>query len=142
VHDVFDLGRGGFAHLELTDGHGADALDGGAPHPGEIRIGDRNYTRAAGCDACPLEFQSAAPIRKWAAAWQTVNRPNEVTLVEFLVHALLFSRWIGVPLRSRSDHKGTRKKQPTENDCNSGRRNRQQQTLTPFPMNGHVSLPS
>ncbi len=46
VHGVLDLGRGGFAHLELTDAHGAEALDRGAPHPGEIRIGDRNYARA------------------------------------------------------------------------------------------------
>jgi Transposase DDE domain len=46
VHGVFDLGRGGFAHLELTDKHGAEALERGAPHPGEIRIGDRNYARA------------------------------------------------------------------------------------------------
>jgi hypothetical protein len=95
-----------------------------------------------GCDVCPLEFQSAAPIRKWAAARQPVTRPNEDTLVEFLVHALLFSRWIGIPLRSRSDHEGTREKQPTENGCNCGRKNRQQQTLTPFPKNGHVSPPS
>ena len=42
----FDLGRGGFSHLELTDQHGAEALERGAPHPGEIRIGDRNYARA------------------------------------------------------------------------------------------------
>ena len=47
VHGVFDLGRGGFSHLELTDQHGAEALDRGAPHPGEIRIGDRNYARAS-----------------------------------------------------------------------------------------------
>ncbi|MGC1459676.1 MAG: transposase [Steroidobacteraceae bacterium] len=46
VHGVFDLGRGGFSHLELTDKHGAEALERGAPHPGEIRIGDRNYARA------------------------------------------------------------------------------------------------
>jgi len=46
VHGVFDLGRGGFSHLGLTDGHGAEALERGAPHPGEIRIGDRNYARA------------------------------------------------------------------------------------------------
>jgi Transposase DDE domain len=46
VHGVFDLGRGGFAHLELTDAHGAEALERGAPHAGEIRIGDRNYARA------------------------------------------------------------------------------------------------
>jgi len=47
VHGVFDLGRGGFSHLDLTDQHGAEALERGAPHPGEIRIGDRNYARAS-----------------------------------------------------------------------------------------------
>jgi hypothetical protein len=46
VHGVFDLGRGGFSHLELTDEHGAEALERGAPQPGEIRIGDRDYARA------------------------------------------------------------------------------------------------
>ncbi len=46
IHGVFDLGRGGFSHLELTDQHGAEALERGAPRPGEIRIGDRNYARA------------------------------------------------------------------------------------------------
>jgi len=46
VHGVFDLGRGGFSHLGLTDAHGAEALERGAPHPGEIRIADRNYARA------------------------------------------------------------------------------------------------
>ena len=43
VHGVFDLGRGGFSQ---TDKHGAEALERGVPHPGEIRIGDRNYARA------------------------------------------------------------------------------------------------
>lgn len=47
VHGVFDLGRGGFSHLELTNGQGAEALDRGAPLTGEIRIGDRNYARAS-----------------------------------------------------------------------------------------------
>jgi len=46
IHGVFDLGRGGFSHLELTDQHGAEALERGAPLAGEIRIGDRNYARA------------------------------------------------------------------------------------------------
>ncbi len=45
VHGVFDLGSGGFSHLELTDKHGAEALERGAPVAGEIRIGDRNYAR-------------------------------------------------------------------------------------------------
>jgi hypothetical protein len=45
VHGVFDLGGGGFSHLELTDKHGAEALERGAPLAGEIRLGDRNYAR-------------------------------------------------------------------------------------------------
>ena len=44
---VYDLGRGGFSHLDLTDKHGAEAIERGAPIPGEIRIGDRNFGRAA-----------------------------------------------------------------------------------------------
>ncbi len=47
VHAVYDLGRGGFSHLELTDKHGAEAIDRGAPISGEVRIGDRNYGTAA-----------------------------------------------------------------------------------------------
>jgi len=46
VHAIFDLGRGGFSHLELTDGKGAEALTWGAPVPGEVRIGDRGYCKA------------------------------------------------------------------------------------------------
>src|SRR5882724_4448168 len=46
IHGVLDLGSGGFSHLELTDKHGGEALDRGAPVAGEIRIGDRNYARA------------------------------------------------------------------------------------------------
>jgi hypothetical protein len=45
IHGVFDLGSGGFSHLELTNKHGAEALERGAPLAGEIRIGDRNYAR-------------------------------------------------------------------------------------------------
>ena len=43
IHGVYDLGQGGFSHLELTDRHGGEGLSRGAPVPGEIRIGDRNY---------------------------------------------------------------------------------------------------
>jgi IS4 transposase len=46
VHAVYDLGRGGFSHLDLTDGHGAEVIDRGAPIAGEVRIGDRNYANA------------------------------------------------------------------------------------------------
>jgi len=46
LHGVYDLGRGGFSHLELTDKHGAETIERGAPVPGEIRIGDRGFARA------------------------------------------------------------------------------------------------
>jgi len=46
LHAVYDLGRGGFSHLELTDKHGAEAIERGIPIPGEIRIGDRYFARA------------------------------------------------------------------------------------------------
>ena len=46
VHGVFDLGRGRFSHLALTDVQGAESMARGAVLEGEIRIGDRNYARA------------------------------------------------------------------------------------------------
>ena len=46
VHAVYDLGRGGFSHLELTDDRGAEAITRGAPIAGEIRIADRYFARA------------------------------------------------------------------------------------------------
>jgi hypothetical protein len=46
VHGVYDLGRGGFTHLEVTDSHGGEALDRGEPVAGEIRIADRGYANA------------------------------------------------------------------------------------------------
>jgi hypothetical protein len=46
LHAIYDLGRGGFSHLELTDKHGAETIERGTPVAGEIRIYDRNYGRA------------------------------------------------------------------------------------------------
>jgi hypothetical protein len=46
LHGVYDLGRGGFSHLELSDQHGGETIERGAAAPGEIRIGDRGFARA------------------------------------------------------------------------------------------------
>ena len=48
VHAVYDLGAAGFSHFEVTDKHGGEALNRGAAIPGEIRLGDRNYSTAKG----------------------------------------------------------------------------------------------
>ena len=45
IHGVFDLGRGGFSHLSLTDQHVGETVARGAPIPGEVRLGDRNFAR-------------------------------------------------------------------------------------------------
>jgi hypothetical protein len=46
IHGVYDLGLGRFTHLEVTDGHGAEALDRGAPAASEVRVADRGYANA------------------------------------------------------------------------------------------------
>ena len=46
VHGVYDLARGCFSHLVVTDAKGGEALDRGAPVAGEIRIADRGYANA------------------------------------------------------------------------------------------------
>ena len=51
VHAVYDLGRGGFSHLELTDDRGAEAITRGVPIAGEIRIADRYFARAGAMQA-------------------------------------------------------------------------------------------
>ncbi len=38
MHGVYDLGAGGFSHLELTDKHGGEALDRGAGVEGERQM--------------------------------------------------------------------------------------------------------
>jgi hypothetical protein len=66
AHGVYDLGGGGFSHLELTDKPGGEALDRGPDVEGEtgvegeIRIADR------GCSA-------AKALRRFIAAGQTVD---------------------------------------------------------------------
>lgn len=46
IHAVYDLGRGGFSHLELTDGQGAETINRGAPVAGSVMIADRGYAKA------------------------------------------------------------------------------------------------
>jgi hypothetical protein len=46
LHAVYDLGRGGFSHLQLTDRRGAETLNRGQPIKGEVEIADRGYAKA------------------------------------------------------------------------------------------------
>jgi hypothetical protein len=46
LHGVYDLGRGGFSHLEITDQHGAESVLRCEPTSNEVRIADRGYAKA------------------------------------------------------------------------------------------------
>ena len=52
VHGVYDLGRGGFSHLEVTDRHGAESLLRCEPVTDEVLIADRGYAKARELRAC------------------------------------------------------------------------------------------
>jgi hypothetical protein len=87
VHGVFDLGSGGFSHLELTDKHGAEALERGAPLAGEIRIGDRNYARVPVLQRFLAEARGKADfiVRVGWNAWQlSTPRGKSFDLIGYL----------------------------------------------------------
>jgi len=52
IHGVYDLGQGGFSHLEITDTHGAESLLHCAPVTNEVLIADRGYAKAKALRAC------------------------------------------------------------------------------------------
>jgi hypothetical protein len=52
IHGVYDLGLGGFSHLEITDAHGAESLLHCAPVTNEVLIADRGYAKAKALRAC------------------------------------------------------------------------------------------
>ena len=72
IHGVYDLGGGGFTHLEVTDGHGAEALDRGAPVAGEIRVADRGYANAQAWQRF-LQTQSAGVDFIVRMRWNTIR---------------------------------------------------------------------
>ena len=60
LHGVYDLGRGGFSHVELTDRTGAESLLRCAPVAGEVLIADRGYAKAKELPACLAPSGSGA----------------------------------------------------------------------------------
>jgi Transposase DDE domain len=60
LHGVYDLSRGGFSHVELTDRTGAESLLRCAPVAGEVLIADRGYAKAKELRACLAPSGSGA----------------------------------------------------------------------------------
>lgn len=52
LHAVYDLGRGGFSHLSITDRKGAELLLRAEPAAGEVLLADRGYAKARELQAC------------------------------------------------------------------------------------------
>lgn len=89
IHAVFDLGSGGFSHLELTDKHGAEQATRGAPRPGEVRIMDRNYARAPSLAALRRHSADQADfiVRvRWKAFSLRQPDGTAFSLIEYLQH--------------------------------------------------------
>jgi hypothetical protein len=87
IHAAFDLGRGCFSHLELTDKHGAESLQRGAPVPGEVRIADRNYASAAALLRLREQSNNAADfiVRvRWKSFALSTSDKKPVDLIEYL----------------------------------------------------------
>src|ERR1700691_2527155 len=96
VHAVYDLGAGGFSHFELTDKHGAEALDRGAAIRGEIRLADRNYSNAKGLRRL-RESVGKTDDKKFDLAEHLRNMPADKLTDDLVV-------WIegaGAPMRTR-----------------------------------------
>lgn len=103
IHSVFDLGRGGFCHLSLTDQHSGETVAYGAPLPDEVRIGDRNFARPRALQAFRQTSDNQADFivrLRWKAFTLTwpdgkpfnlithlSKLPNDASPHEVLVHA-------------------------------------------------------
>ena len=64
IHAGFDLGGGGFSHLELTDKYGAESVLRGPAIPGEVRIGDRNFANAKALHSFLAPSRHQGPLSK------------------------------------------------------------------------------
>jgi DDE family transposase len=103
VHGVFEPGGGGFSHLELTDRHGAEALERGAPLAGEIRIGDRNYSRVPVLKRFLTEARGKADfiVRVgWNALRLSTPKGKSFDLIGYLQHLTCGMRSHDVTLRA------------------------------------------
>ena len=87
VHGVFDLGLGGFSHLEVTDKHGAETLDRGRVLAGEIRIADRGYANAAALRRLRSETCDAADFivrMRWNGLRLSTPDGRSFNLIKYL----------------------------------------------------------
>lgn len=104
LHAVYDLGCGGFSHLELTDRQGAETLNRGTPIKGEVVIADRGYAKARDmaayldrhdahdfivrvgwnalrlCDTAGKPFDLVATLRAWRTDAKQAGEPREWTV--------------------------------------------------------------
>jgi hypothetical protein len=97
IHGVYDLGRGGFSHLEVTDSHGGEALDRGRPVPGEIRIADRGYANARA-------WQRFLQARDERADFIVRMRWNSIRLVDEKGASFDLADWLRTRPRESETH--------------------------------------
>ena len=72
VHGVYDLGSGGFSHLEVTDTKGAESLPRREPVANEVLIADRGYAWAKELRACAAPGGAHARDFIVRAGWKSL----------------------------------------------------------------------
>lgn len=77
IHATYDLGAGGFSHLELTDGRGAEALSRAVCDEGGVMIADRGYAKAG--EMAAFRTGSGGRLRDFIirAGWNMLRLESE-----------------------------------------------------------------
>jgi hypothetical protein len=113
LHAIYDLAEQRFSHFELTDIHGAEALERSPVSPGEIRLADRVYARPdglrhileaggdflvrVGSRSLRLAGQDGRPFKLSAAL--RCSRQTGTADVPVLIHHGRSRRWTPQPAR-------------------------------------------
>ena len=100
VHGVYDLGCGGFTHLEVTDSHAGEALDRGMPVAGEIRIADPGYANAQA-------WHRFLDAREERTDFIVRMRWNTINLVDEACKAFDLVAWLQTRPQDRETHQIT-----------------------------------
>ena len=101
LHGVYDLERGGFCHLEVTDRTGAESLLRCAPVTGEVLLADRGYAKAKELRACLAPSASGRRDFIVRVGWKALALRNRAGRPFSLIAQLKKPRSIG-PVREWS----------------------------------------
>ncbi len=105
IHASYDPATGHFAHLEITDGHGAECLTRSPVNPGEIHIADRGYAYAKGLHSIITsggDFIVRAGWRKFRLLHSDGSRLDLFSALSEVTNAVPIDRQVIIQGRSKA----------------------------------------